>query len=341
MTTLLVTGVSGALGSRVLPLLAADPSVDRIIGVDRRPLSVSAPKLQFLQADIVDGATVTVLGGVDVVVHLAASADVRVLRNLLIACGRAHVKHIVVRSSAVVYGAWPTNAVPLSEDAPLRPNPSFEYATQVAEAERLLAQWQTDHPDTTVTVLRLAAIVGGGLERVLEIALGGVHSHREERTGRPVQFLHIDDAVRAIHLAVQKPMEGIFNVAPRGFVGDAIAREVAGAPPRPAIPRRMADFFNRLTWRVRYRSDFYGAQPYLQYPWVVSSDRLLAEGWTPAYTTEEALVAEAKPTWWSGLRTGQRRAIITGGIAVGTLLGTASGAVGSALLLRRARNSRS
>ena len=63
-------------------------------------------------------------------------------------------------SSATVYGAWPDNQIPLTEDSPLRPNPEFAYAVGKAEAERALAEWAEDHPETKVAVLRPAVTVG-------------------------------------------------------------------------------------------------------------------------------------------------------------------------------------
>src|SRR5207237_463839 len=40
----------------------------------------------------------------------------------------ADVTTAVCVSSAMVYGAWPDNPVPLTEDAPVRPNPGFDVA---------------------------------------------------------------------------------------------------------------------------------------------------------------------------------------------------------------------
>src|SRR5262249_40258918 len=69
---------------------------------------------------------------------------------------------VVLVSSALVYGAWPDNRVPLAEDAPLRPNPGFFPAVERAEAERLVADWSADHPDVPVAILRPAVMVGAG-----------------------------------------------------------------------------------------------------------------------------------------------------------------------------------
>jgi nucleoside-diphosphate-sugar epimerase len=53
---------------------------------------------------------------------------------VLDAASAAGVTHVVVLSTAMVYGAWGNNPVPLTEDAPLRPDPSLVYASARAES---------------------------------------------------------------------------------------------------------------------------------------------------------------------------------------------------------------
>ena len=56
------------------------------------------------------------------------------------------MRHVVALSSATVYGAWPNNPMPLTEDAPLRPNPDVAYAVQKSYVEHLVADWvDADH----------------------------------------------------------------------------------------------------------------------------------------------------------------------------------------------------
>jgi len=63
-----------------------------------------------------------------------------VTRRLLNAASAAGVRHLVVLSTATVYGAWPNNPVPITEDAPLRPVPDFAYAVGHAEVEQLVVR---------------------------------------------------------------------------------------------------------------------------------------------------------------------------------------------------------
>ena len=56
---------------------------------------------------------------------LMARVNVEGTRRVLAAAAAVSATRIVRISSATVYGAWPSNPVPLTEDAPLRPNPHF------------------------------------------------------------------------------------------------------------------------------------------------------------------------------------------------------------------------
>jgi nucleoside-diphosphate-sugar epimerase len=329
MGTYLVTGVSGELGSRLIGQLSAQANTERIIGVDRQPLRQSAPKLQYVRREIEDGNLSDLLAGVDALVNLAPLSP-SVLRCVLDAANQAGVKQIVALSSAAVFGAWPTNEAPLTEDSPLRPNPGFAHAVEAAEIERLLYEYKRERPEVSVAIMRLAMVLGGRFEKALLGPLG-VYAHRHLESSRPVQYLHMDDAVSALLLAATDALDGVFNVAPNGFIDDERARAVAGVAPRPGLPKRVAYVANDLVWRSRKRNNFAAAAPYLEHPWVMSNERLRAAGWAPTYSTEEALVAEARPSWWGQLRPNGRRAIVMSFAISGASLVT----LGTAAVIRK------
>ena len=182
MRTIVVTGVAGSLGQRVAAGLAARPDVDRVVGIDIVPPDSPEPKLDRRVVDLAlpggpDDRLVAAFESADSVIHLAwqipdgggsgrdgqppaGLANRRALDRVLAAAAITRPEVLVHLSSATVYGAWPDNQVPLTEDSPLRPNPEFAYAVGKAEAERRLAEWAEDHPDTRVAVLRPAVTLG-------------------------------------------------------------------------------------------------------------------------------------------------------------------------------------
>jgi len=146
-----VTGAAGLVGRHLLPLLAEHPEVERVLGLDVRVPERRPRAVEFARVDIAGTELKPLLEGIDVVVHLAGVVDpvpdvslmarvnVEGTRHVLDAAAAVGARRVVRISSATVYGAWANNPVPLTEDAPLRPNPDFSPAVQGAEVERLLA----------------------------------------------------------------------------------------------------------------------------------------------------------------------------------------------------------
>ncbi len=185
-----------------------------------------------------------------------------------------------------------------------------------------------------ISVLRFALMTAADSG---PLHLGHIDWHRHEAARRPVQFLHIDDAVAATSFVVKEMLDGVFNVAPRNFISDETARAIAGGPPRPNLPRRMAMFANDVTWRRRrYRSRFEAAAVYLEHPWVASSDRLQAAGWTPAFTSEEAIAAHTTPTLWNRMSRQQRRDLVNASFVTG-LIGSITASLAGLVLMSRRR----
>ena len=139
-------------------------------------------------------------------------------------------------SSATVYGAWPNNPVPLTEDAALRPNPHFSPAVQGAEVERLLAEWRADHPDVTITTLRSAPVVGPGAERLPARSSSVGRRCASVARPMPVQVVHVDDLASALALVATRDLPGVFNVAADGWLDAAEARDLIPPGNVPAFP---------------------------------------------------------------------------------------------------------
>lgn len=334
MATIAVTGVSGVLGQRLLLRLADDRSVERIIGIDARDAAVAPAKLEFHRADISTADLKPLLHGVDAIAHLAfliaphrdrrlmARINVEGTRRVLDAAGAAGVNTVVYVSSALVYGAWPGNPVPLTEDAPIRPNAGLAYAAHKAETERLAAEWRDGHPAASLAVLRPVTLVGPGADNwVTRLVLDAA---RRGGTRPPLQCVHADDVAAAIQLAIDQRLAGVFNVAPDGWIAGDEARSLAGGR-RLALPSRLAD---------RLDSGRAEARPWLDQPWVVANDRLRAAGWAPSYSNEEALVAGAAPSPWQSLNARKRQAVALTGAGIGAV-GLAVGGVAFVRALRR------
>ena len=361
MAAVVVTGIGGSLGQRVARLLVRRNDVDRVIGVDVVPPVWSHTKLDFRLADLADPPSARFNGSgddladlfkaADGVIHLAwtapgegvadgadpSGANRRATTRVLGATAEAGVDKVVFVSSATVYGAWPDNKIPLTEDTPLRPNPEFAFAVGKAEAERMLAEWSGSHPDVCVAILRPSATVGSP-ERPLYQALGVTRSPRSGDGGRPVQYLHVDDLASAVVLAWERGLDGVYNVAPDAGVREDEARALAGGVAKVPLPSRVAHAFTNWTWKMWRSGVPREARAYATHPWVVAPDKLKAEGWQPQYTSEEALVATDVRPHWDDLPPGKRQnynLAITLIAAVAVLAG--AGAAVAAIRRRRNR----
>lgn len=346
MGSVVVTGGAGALGQRVCLLTADDPAVEHVIALD-----VRAPVIPFSRVDasVVDLAVDDLaewFAGADAVVHLASTfgpaldgdelpdgADVGIARRVLDAATASGVRTVVLLSSATVYGAWPNNVVPLTEDAPLRPNPGLRFAVEKAEIERLAGRWREEQPDATIALLRAAPAVSedaiGWVARALD-AVDGLPAGDDDP---PSQFLHLDDLAAAVDTARRCRLDGPLNVAPDKWLEAADRRALAPAP-RLRVPERVAVRVATLRWRLGLAPTPPGILPYARYAWVVANDRLRSAGWEPAHTNEEAFVAGHAAGPLATMSPRRRQELALG--AAGTLVVAAAAGV-TTLLRRRSR----
>ncbi len=292
-----VSGAAGGLGARVVARLESDPS--------------------YLLSHADD---------CDIVVHLGAGDhDARARRResvtvgvveMLEAATKAGAGHLVLVTSAMVYGAYANNPVPLSEDAILRPDVEFVYARQLAAVEALADQWRRAQPGRTVTVLRPAiSMAADGTSRLAGALASGL-GQRFGEDDPPAQFLHLDDLATAVELAVGRRLDGVYNVAPDGWIAGERVRALTGERPRIKLPDRLAKTTAGLRWRFQRGPIPPGLFSYTRYPWVVANDRLKAAGWRPTVTNEQAYVEGTEARWWTMITPKRRQEISLGGMVV-------------------------
>ena len=323
-------------------MLAAHPDVTRVVALDVREPEWRSRRVEFQRVDIAGTELKPLLEGIDTVVHLAGVVDpipdvalmarvnVDGTQRVLSAAAAVGVQRVVRVSPATVYGAWPNNTVPLTEDATLRPNPHFSPATQSAEVERLIAEWRSEHPSVTVTTLRSAPVVGPGAERLPARILLGRPPLRVRGAAPPVQVVHVDDLAAALALAATSDLPGVFNVAADGWLDAEQARELLPRTNVPALPEAVLERALRRSWTLGFGDIPPGVVPYLVHPWVIANDKLKAAGWSPTRTNEEAIeeAITALPS-----RTAARSSAIAGAVVFV--------AVVTAVRIRRRRKKRS
>lgn len=307
MVRVVVTGTEGRTAQRLVPHLRDLDGVEAV--ATARSAATAGEFERFF-----DGA--------DAVVHLGSATDIGAV---LEAATSASVRSLVYRSSATVYGAWPDNPVPLTEDVPIRPNPGFGFALEHAEAERRVNEWRENDAGVTAAILRPASVVAPGDESWESDVLGRPPRLRRSEALPPVQFLHVDDAVTAFAHAVLLGLDGTYNVAADGFVSGETARALATSGLTWPLPDRFAAAAEGWLWRLGWGGAPPAAVPYLTHPWVVANDKLTASGWSASHANEEALVAARRGSWWRELSPQRRQELALG---VGTAAGVVSAGAG-------------
>ncbi len=306
-------GVRGALGWRV---------ADRLADVSGLDLTVASGD------DPVDGRF-------DVVVEVGiADHDVLGQRGESVTVGTEgllgdarHVgaDHLVVVSSAMVYGALANNPIPLTEEAVLRPDPTFVYARQLAAAEAEVETWRTERTGRRVAMLRPAIPIAeagtSSLARALTAGSGQVFGE----TSAPTQFVHHDDVASAVALAVERGLDGVYNVAPDGSIPGDRVRALSGQRFRVPLPGRLADVVGALRWRFQRGPIPPGLRSYTRAPWIVANDKLRAEGWEPTVTNEQAYVEGTEAKWWTMITPKRRQEL-----ALTAMVGAITAAVATA-----------
>ena len=251
--TVLVTGVSRYLGGRMAAILAADPAISTVIGVDVVAPDAPIPGTQFVRADIRNPVIAKVMGeaGVDTVVHMGVIAtpkqaggrstmkEINVIgtMQLLAACQRTtSVRSVVVKSTSAVYGSGPKDPAMFTEDMEPKHTPASGWAKDSVEVETYVRGFARRRPDVVVSTLRFANFIGRNVKTpttayytlpVIPTVLG---------FDPRVQFIDEDDGLEALRCVVMNPRRGTFNIAGDGvlLLSQAVrrARRTSIAVPR-------------------------------------------------------------------------------------------------------------
>ncbi len=333
METLIVTGAAGSIGTRVCRTLAETDGVEAILALDTRPEMPNHRRIYHHQIDLRYEDLKPIFEGASTLVHLATSfgpssdgldaggAEIDATRCVLEAAEATGVKRIVILSSAMVYGAWPHNPIPVSEETAVDPNPDFSFASVKVEIENLTQEWYQSHPFSEIVILRPTTALAKGQISWVARSLRASAVIDAGDNDPPVQFLHLDDLATAVVHAARGEMSGVYNVAPDGYIEAEVCRELSGRFPRLRVKEEVADRLGRFSWRHRIAPTPPGLTPYTIHPWIISNTRLRETGWVPEHTNAEAYVDGTPPKPWSNMNAKQRqRTAMVCAIIAGALL---------------------
>ncbi len=309
---IVVVGATGNVGTSVVEALGRDPQVDSIVGIARRVPDLVAPKTTWTAADISRDDLAAVFRGADCVIHLAwliqPSRDAATLRQTNLEGSRrvfqavadTGVTSLVYASSIGAYSPGPKDD-PVDETWPTRGIPTSFYSRHKAQTERMLDNFEKEHPGIRVVRLRPALTfkreAASGVRRLFIGPL--LPNLLVKRSLIPVvpnperlvfQAVHTTDVAEAYRLAATSDARGPFNIAagpildPRELARLLDARLV----PLPGGVLRSAAW---AWWRMRLQPSPEGwVDMAFQSP-VMDTARATKElGWVPRFTADYALL---------------------------------------------------
>ncbi len=337
MRAIAIVGSAGIIGKRVVAALNDDPICGRIVAIDKRFQSFVSSKIEAVRVDVLEKSFASFLENCDTVIYLAEDsrkrADVVIAQETLQATlgsmNEASCRHLVLLSSAMVYGAHSDNPVPLTEHQPIRPIPSCDHAKVKASLEKVATGWAQDNGGS-VCILRPTTTVAPKSMSWISSEIRRANSVRPDQIDPPVQFLHADDLASALALVATRQLETVYNVSPSSWIGADAIRDL-NVEPRYRLPGRLRDWYMLGVKVWRGSQDAAGLEPYVSLPWVLATDKLQSEGWSASYSNEEAYVASEPATLTSTLLNKNRQELSLA--ALGAVLAGVLG--GSFILLRR------
>jgi UDP-glucose 4-epimerase len=262
----LITGLASFWGGRLAQALERDPDVDVIIGLDTREPTLPLERTEFVRTDQNYSILARIVRAtqVDTILHTFLVVDsthetssrlheINVIgtMNLLAASGAADssVRHIVVKSSGLVYGAsWQDPNWFREEMVRVAPAKS-RVERSLVEVESYLRDFAEDNPHVLVTLLRFANVLGTDIVTPITRALQLPAVPSIFGFDPLVQFIEEDDVVRSIEFAMRNEVPGVFNVTGDGRLPWSEVASICGkrlAPMSPILTEWAAGPLSRL-----------------------------------------------------------------------------------------------
>lgn len=299
----LITGGSGYLGTRFIEAFEADPDVTAVVSVDVRPPARLGPKTNYLHRSVTEDLG-DALAGADVVIHNAWVLDpmrdarrqrkicIGGTRNVLAACGRARVPHVVFISSDTAYGAHPGPQVVHDEREPLRQGFRYQYADEKREAEEMVTRFAEEHPDVLVQVVRPATVWGRNVRNYIARMMSKPIVWIPLGQDPGIQLVHEDDVAPALRAIVRSRLPGPFNIAANDAVPLREVTRIVRVRTFP-LPKPVLVLVAEVAFRLglRWLSEAPGGfVQFFSHNPVLGTRRLREEvGYTPHFTTRQAL----------------------------------------------------
>jgi len=277
--TVLITGISSKLGRLVAKELLAREH--EVVGVDRRPWGDAPEGVEVVQTDIRKRPAEDIFRTrrPTAVVHMATvthlmqrSADrfrvnLQGTRAVVQHCDTYGVEQLVFVGRHTYYGAAPDSPLYHTEDEPPMGLASFPELADLVAADLYAGSALWRFPKLSTAVLRLCYVLGPSKHGTLAAYLRGPRVPTVLGFDPLFQFLHENDAARAIASSLEAKLRGVFNVSGPPPTPLSVVIEQTG---RSAVPVP-AGIVNMALGRFGLPRLPKGAIDHIKYPIVIES----------------------------------------------------------------------
>lgn len=249
----LITGLGSFWGGRMAQALESDSEVDHIIGLDVEAPKVPLERTEYVRADQSYSILARIVKAtqVDTIVHTFLVVDSthmsgRALHetnvigtmNLLAAAGapESSVRHIIVKSSSLVYGSSMQDPAWFRETMSRTSPPTSRVERSLVEVESYLRDFAVDNPHVAVTLLRFANVLGTDIVTPISKALDTGVAPAILGFDPLMQFVEESDVVRSLHFAFDRQLPGVYNVAGDGRIPWSEVASICGVGLLPFLP---------------------------------------------------------------------------------------------------------
>lgn len=284
-----VTGIASDLGRGLLPLLEADPRVERVVAFDIAEVPQGLSKLEPTRVDLTRPGSDEELtramrdARLDVLFHLAFvnsrvhgaafAHELEVIGSMhvLAAAQAAALPRLVVPSWTALYGARKSAPARFTEEHPLL-GAGVRFVTDRVEVETQVQAFAERNPGTHVVVLRFAPIVGPTADNPITRLLKTRFVPTVLGFDPLWQVVDERDAARALHLALSCGCQGAFNIVGEGALPFSTLVRLSGGTAVP-MPGPLLRSTIRLLETTGVASVPVPLLDYLKYSWLADGTR--------------------------------------------------------------------
>jgi len=303
-----ITGACNFLGTEVIKRIEEDRRYERVLALDIRKPEIPLDKTEFHQLDLTlptaDADVVDILRdeGVDTVLHAAflsypthASEWAHELEDIgtmhvFNACAEVVPARVVLVSTTLAYGAAPSNPNFLTEEDDLKGHGDSRFIKDKVRAERQARRFASEHPATQVAVMRFAPILGPTVTNMFTRFFSRPIAPVMMGYDPLMQFVHERDATNALKLAMDRDVEGAFNI-----VGDGVLPYTTVLAMMGKLPFHLPHFVARPLAKALWATQVLDSPPsfldLLRYLCVADGTRAAKElGFRPEYAIKRTIL---------------------------------------------------